>query len=140
MRIWYQSYSAIGFDPRWTYYEEHLTRYVREVARPTTEVSVHGVPLMVDKMVNSRYLQYLHSRQIHENALEAERQGYDSFVLRSLRARGDAGPRLPRAAGASHDSSDLHRGDLVSRRVPSLAQLLGDRAQRRGVEGDRRES
>ena len=81
MRIWYQSYSAIGFDPRWTYYEEHLTRYVREVARPTTEVSVHGVPLMVDKMVNSRYLQYLHSRQIHENALEAERQGYDAFVL-----------------------------------------------------------
>src|SRR3972149_1271397 len=81
MRIWYQSYSAIGFDPRWTYYEEHLTRYVREVARPTTEVAVHGVPLMVDKVVHSRYLQYLHSRQIHENALEAERQGYDAFVL-----------------------------------------------------------
>ncbi len=81
MRIWYQSYSAIGFDPRWSYYEEHLKRSVREVARPTTEVSVHGVPLMVDKMVNSRYLQYLHSRQIHENALEAERQGYDAFVL-----------------------------------------------------------
>src|SRR3990172_10161631 len=81
MRIWYQSYSAIGFDPRWSYYEEHLKRYVRAVARPTTDVSVHGVPLMVDKMVNSRYLQYLHSRQIHENALEAERQGYDAFVL-----------------------------------------------------------
>ncbi len=81
MRIWYQSYSAIGFDPRWAYYEEHLARYVREVARPTTEVSVHGVPLMVDRMVNSRYLQYLHARQVHESALLAERQGYDAFLL-----------------------------------------------------------
>ena len=81
MRIWYQSYSAIGFDPRWSYYEEHLERYVREVARPDTEVSVHGVPRMVDKMVNSRYFQYLHAGQVHENALEAERQGYDAFVL-----------------------------------------------------------
>src|SRR3989304_2813646 len=81
MRIWYQSYSAIGFDPRWAYYEKNPARHAREVARPTTEVSVHGVPLMVDRMVNSRYLQYLHARQIHENALEAERQGYDAFVL-----------------------------------------------------------
>jgi len=81
MRIWYQSYSAIGFDPRWAYYQEHLERYVREVARPTTEVSVHGVPLMAEKMVNSRYLQYLHSGQVHDNALLAEREGYDAFVL-----------------------------------------------------------
>lgn len=81
MRIWYQSYSAIGFDPRWAYYEEHLARYVREVARPTTEVSVHGVPVMAPRMVNSRYLQHLHARQVHENALLAERQGYDAFVL-----------------------------------------------------------
>ncbi len=81
MRIWYQSYSAVGFDSRWSYYEENLARYVREVARPDTEVSVYGVPLMVAKMVNSRYFQYLHAKQVHENALEAERQGYDAFVL-----------------------------------------------------------
>ncbi len=81
MRIWYQSYSAIGFDPRWAYYEEHLARYVREVARPTTEIAVHGVPIMVPGMVGSRYLQHLHARQVHDHALMAERQGYDAFVL-----------------------------------------------------------
>lgn len=81
MRIWYQSYSAIGFDPRWAYYEEHLARYVRQVARPTTEVSVHGVPVMAPGMVDSRYLQHMHARQVHDNALAAERQGYDAFVL-----------------------------------------------------------
>ena len=45
MKIWYQSGASIGFDPMWNEYEATLNSYLNRIARPGTEVSVHGVEL-----------------------------------------------------------------------------------------------
>ncbi len=81
MRIWYQSYAAIGFDPKWKNYEEDLKSYVQKVARPDTKVDVHGAGKMAPKMVVSDYIQLMHMPQIIDNALQAEREGYDAFCI-----------------------------------------------------------
>lgn len=81
MKIWYQSYSTIGFDPKWKTYEDDLAGYVQKVARPGTEVEVHGVQRMAPNMFYSEYIQYLHVAEVIENALRAEREGYDAFCV-----------------------------------------------------------
>jgi len=81
VRIWYQSYSAIGFDPKRKKYEEDLKSYVQKVARPDTKVDVYGVEKYTPKMPHSDYIQFMHASQVIENALQAEREGYDAFLL-----------------------------------------------------------
>lgn len=81
MKIWYQSYTAMGYDPSWKQYEDDLKDYARKVARPDTVVAVHGVEKMIQKMVDSDYMQYLHVSQVIEKALQAEREGYDAFCI-----------------------------------------------------------
>lgn len=81
MRIWYQSFSGIGFDPSWRVYEELLKSYVQKVARADTTIHVHGVERFAPRMVHSKYFQYLHLKQVVDNALKAEQEGYDAFVL-----------------------------------------------------------
>src|SRR5262249_36352562 len=68
--------------------EEACERYVPTVARPGTTVTVHSVELRAPKMVVSKYIQYLHVAQIIENALRAEREGYDAFVIGGMRDLG----------------------------------------------------
>ncbi len=81
MKIWYQSYSAIGFDPRWKNYEDTLKRNIKEVARPDTKVDLFGVEKISPKMIESDYIQYLHVAQVIEKGLKAEREGYDAFIV-----------------------------------------------------------
>ena len=81
MRIWYQSYSKLGFDSRWDFYEPLLKRHMDKVARPDTEVTIRGLKLHPLKMIEYPYFQYLHIGPVIENALQAEREGYDAFVL-----------------------------------------------------------
>jgi len=81
MKIWYQSYTRIGNDPRWQRYEDDLKSYVQRVARPGTVVEVHGVEVMAPKMFESDYMQHLHTAQIMKYALQAESEGYDAFCL-----------------------------------------------------------
>lgn len=81
MRIWYQSYSAIGFDPKWKNYEQDLKNYLQKVARPDTQIDVHGVGKRSAQMIASDYIQFLHVSQVIDNALQAERQGYDAFAI-----------------------------------------------------------
>lgn len=89
MKIWYQTYSPTGkVNPAWRNYEEACERYVPTVARPGTVVDVHSVELRAPKMVVSKYIQYLHVAQIIENALRAEREGYDAFVIGGMRDLG----------------------------------------------------
>jgi Asp/Glu/hydantoin racemase len=81
LRIWYQSYTRIGFDPAWKEVENQLARHVKRVARPDTEVDIYGVEKMSPKMTESEYIQFLHLSQVIENALQAEEKGYDAFCL-----------------------------------------------------------
>ena len=81
MKIWYQSLSQIGHDPGYDPYEVNLKAYVDIVARPGTQVDVYGVKKKAPNMVKSDFIQHLHVGQVIDNALKAEREGYDAFCV-----------------------------------------------------------
>ncbi len=81
MRIWYQSYGKLGFDPKWQQYRDDLEGYIRKVARQDTTVDIHGVSNFAAKMNYSPYIQFMHVSQVIDNALQAEREGYDAFCI-----------------------------------------------------------
>jgi allantoin racemase len=81
LRIWYQSYTRIGFDPKWANVERDLIDSIRKVARPDTKVDVYGVEKMSPKMTDSSYIQWMHLHQVIENAFQAGTGGYDAFCL-----------------------------------------------------------
>ena len=81
MRIWYQSSTSMGSDPKWVPYQESLKRHVQKVARPDTSVEVHGVKVSHPLMERSGYAKYLNQGQIIDNAITAEREGYDVFCV-----------------------------------------------------------
>ncbi|HSW19494.1 MAG TPA: aspartate/glutamate racemase family protein [Ramlibacter sp.] len=82
MKIWYQTFSAsAAVEPRWTSYEEGCKRYIPGVARPGTQIHITGTDKRGPKMIFSKYVKYMHIGQVIENAVQAEREGYDAFVL-----------------------------------------------------------
>lgn len=81
MRIWYQSSTSLGSDPVWSPYEESLKKHVQKVARPGSKVEVHGVKVSHPLVERSSYARYLNQAQIINNAITAEREGYDAFCV-----------------------------------------------------------
>ena len=89
MKIWFQTYNpSPRIDPRWAYYQEACERYVSRVTRPDTEVHFAATETRAPKMILSSYIQYLHLGQVIENALQAEREGFDAFVVGGMRDLG----------------------------------------------------
>ncbi len=84
MKIWYQAGGAFGKNPKYNDYEAALNSHLSKVARPGTEVSVHGVELASPYMQTSRYEELLHGYQIIENLLRAQREGYDAFCVGTI--------------------------------------------------------
>ncbi|MFC2000885.1 aspartate/glutamate racemase family protein [Chloroflexota bacterium] len=81
MRIWYQTSSSIGKAKRYDDYEATLKSYLSQVARPGTEVSVHGVEHNSTLAQTFMYEELLHDHQIIENLLKAQQDGYDAFCV-----------------------------------------------------------
>lgn len=81
MKIWYQSGASLGRDTSWSEYESALKTYLNKVARPGTQVDVHGVELFSHTDDKFRYEEYFHDGQIVQNAIRAEREGYDAFCV-----------------------------------------------------------
>ena len=81
MKIWYQSAGALDNVKRYNEYAASLKRYLPTITRPGTEVSIHGVELASPYMQTSRYEEVLHDYQIMENLFQAQREGYDAFVV-----------------------------------------------------------
>lgn len=91
MKIWYQAYNTSArVDPKWRYYEEACERYIVKVARPDTQIHFAWLEKRAPKMLLSKYIQYMHLAEVIECAFEAERQGYDAFVLGGMRDLGHA--------------------------------------------------
>jgi len=81
MKIWVQSATAIGKDAEVASYDQSLRRHVREVVRSDTIVEVHGVdqaPPRPDKYLLSKLVQV---SRIVMNARQAEKEGFDVFVV-----------------------------------------------------------
>lgn len=86
MKIWFQTFSPNPrVDPRWHFFDEQCRRHLPRVARPDTEFHIATVEMRGPKMIFSDYIQYMHIGQVIENAVEAERKGFDAFVTAGLR-------------------------------------------------------
>ena len=87
MRIWHQSFTVLqDLGP----YAEALRRQVRLLTRADTEVVLHG---MAPGTYPTTYpgtdirhvaVQYLHGTQFLANALRAQQEGYDAFLVCTL--------------------------------------------------------
>jgi allantoin racemase len=87
IRIWHHSFTVLSDLPE---YDAALSAHFRRVARPDTEIVMHG---MLPNTYRGVYpgddirhvgLQYLHSVQFLAGAVRAEREGYDAFALSTL--------------------------------------------------------
>ncbi len=77
MKIWYQS--GLSFE-RFQSYEKYLREHVQKAANADTEIEVHGTT-RGGTGVEYRFTEYFFTREILENALKAEEQGFDAFTI-----------------------------------------------------------
>ncbi|MER1966461.1 aspartate/glutamate racemase family protein [Castellaniella sp. GW247-6E4] len=87
MKIWHQSFTVLGDLEA---YHESLKRHFALVARPGTEIDLHG---MQPGTYRSNYpgsdichaaFQYVHGVQFMTAALKAQEQGYDVYAISTL--------------------------------------------------------
>ena len=81
MRLWYQSFArATEFGP----YAETLRATLRSSADPGTEIEVHGIERGGGVADDYRYIQYHDTAEVIENAIRAEREGFDAFLVGNI--------------------------------------------------------
>ena len=81
MKIWYQAVAMLGKDPIFSEHEANLKNHLNKVARPGTEVSVHGVETSSPNIDIYTTEAVLHNHQVVENLLRAQQEGYDAFCV-----------------------------------------------------------
>lgn len=87
MKIWHQSFTVLNDLGA---YHEALVKHFKRVARPDTEIVLHG---MKSGTYRSNYpgadirhasLQYIHGLQFMLAAVEAQQQGFDVYAISTL--------------------------------------------------------
>ena len=81
MKIWYQSGTNIDKNPATKAYAATMKNYLNSIARPGTEVSVHGVEKCSSYLDSFQTEEVLNSHQILGNFIRAQREGYDAFCV-----------------------------------------------------------
>ena len=143
MKIWYQSLFDAGRLPA---YFDGIRRRVASIARPGTEVHLHGMPAGLyggrtpADVVVYPYIAALHAQIILDNALRAEKQGYDVFALGSVQD-----PAIEEARSlldipvVGYGESAMHFACLLGSRFVVIAfgerfdQMLDMRVKRLGL-------
>lgn len=143
MRIWHQSFTVLS---DLTAYNEALEAHFQRVARPDTEIVMHG---MRPGTYRSHYpgddikhvaLQYLHGLQFLAAAVEAERTGFDAFALstlpepalREIRATVNI-PVVGYGEAAMLEACGRGRRFGVLVFIDELADLVAENAERHGL-------
>ncbi|HWX48499.1 MAG TPA: aspartate/glutamate racemase family protein [Roseomonas sp.] len=85
MKIWHQSFAQLDALP---VYRAALEKHLREAAAPGTEVVLHGMDPRTKpafevgkKDIAYPYFQFLHANQFLDNVMQAEKEGYDAFLM-----------------------------------------------------------
>ncbi len=142
IRIWHQSFTVLSDLAA---YDSALKAHFRRVSRPQTEIVMHGMrpgtyptnyPGTDIKYVG---LQFLHSLQFLQGALQAEREGFDAFALstlpepalREIRALVDI-PVVGYGDAAMNEASAGGRRFGVLVFIPELTDLIAHNALRGG--------
>jgi Asp/Glu/hydantoin racemase len=87
MRIWHQSFTVLQDLGA---YEKALRAHFVRVARPDTDIVLHGMhpgtyrSSYPGEDIRHASLQYLHSMQFFAAALQAQEEGYDAFAISTL--------------------------------------------------------
>jgi len=81
MRIWYQSSLSFEGESVGSAYQQSLVKHIKEVARGNTLIDIHGVEVSEPQQASSSYVRYLNKAQVINNAIRAEREGYDAFCV-----------------------------------------------------------
>lgn len=76
MRIWYQSFVD---EPNGAEYWRHLRAHLDEIVAPGTTVDIHGITPH-DSYAHP-IVEFRCAREVICNAVRAEREGYDAFVI-----------------------------------------------------------
>lgn len=87
MKLWYQS---LARHTESGMYRSVLEQIIGSAADPGTTVHVHAITQSAGIGQHYRFLEYQDTREIIYNALEAEREGYDAFLIGNI---SDAGLR-----------------------------------------------
>jgi allantoin racemase len=77
MKIWYQS--GLSFE-RFGAYEKHLREHTKAAADAGTDVHINGTA-KGGTGVEYRFTEYFFAREMIENGLRAEQQGFDAYVI-----------------------------------------------------------
>lgn len=86
-RIWHQSFTVLGHLPA---YEAAIQAHMKKVARPDTEVVLHGMhpdtyaTEYPGHDIKHCYLHFLHANQFVLNGLAAQKQGFDAYAISTL--------------------------------------------------------
>jgi allantoin racemase len=83
IRIWYQSYVD---EPNGKVYWDRLRRHLATIVDPGTTVDVKGITPH-DNYAHA-IVEFRCAREVICNAVKAEREGYDAFVMGHFRAPG----------------------------------------------------
>lgn len=87
MRIWHQSFTVLQDLGA---YDQALRAHFKRVARPGTEIVLHGMhpgtyrSSYPGEDIRHASLQYLHSLQFFAAALRAQEEGFDAFAISTL--------------------------------------------------------
>ena len=87
MKIWHQSFTVLGHLPP---YAAALHAHFKKVARPDTEVVMHGMSDQTYKTnypgndIRFAYMQYLHGQQFIMGGIAAEEQGFDAYAIMTI--------------------------------------------------------
>lgn len=78
MKLWYQS---LARETESTPYGAILKRVIEKAADPGTTVHVQGIRESAGIGVHYKFLEYHDTREVIYNAMRAEREGYDAFLI-----------------------------------------------------------
>lgn len=90
MKLWYQS---LARETESTPYGEILRRVIRNAADPCTEVHIQGIRESAGIGVHYRFLEHHDTREVIYNAMRAEGEGFDAFLIGNA---SDAGIQIAR--------------------------------------------
>ena len=87
MRIWHQSFTVLEQLPA---YAARLQEHFTKVARPDTEVVMHGMHAKTYRTnypgtdIKHNYMQYLHGQQFVLGGIAAEEAGFDAYAIMTI--------------------------------------------------------
>lgn len=144
IKIWFQKHTVAGRLPlldQW--YEEHLNR----VCRPGTTIDIHTLPAAAypkaipEGVVRYGAVEIFFSQYFARQAYEAERQGYDAFVigtsqdpgLREARSLAEI-PVLGYGETSFHVAAMTGHNFAIVGFIPELAEPLAENVKSAGLE------